>query len=134
VVRLGLALAVVAACAQSQSSDSIGDVPAGNKSALTVGSVVVVTGSPVCIARDEAGVYAMTLICTHESCDMTTDGTVSASRIVCRCHGSVFDPNGAVVHGPARSALEHFAVTADAAGNLTIHGGTVVGADVRLAV
>jgi hypothetical protein len=46
----------------------------------------------------------------------------------------MFDANGRLLRGPARTPLEHFAVTADAAGELTIHGGTVVGAEVRLSV
>jgi Rieske Fe-S protein len=88
----------------------------------------------VCIGRDAQGVYAMTLTCTHEGCDMGTEGSVSASGVVCDCHGSRFDVDGAVTQGPATSALQHFAVTVDAAGALTIDGATTVASSVRLTV
>jgi len=110
-----------------------GVVSAGNASALAVGDVKAVPGSPVAIARDAQGIYAMTLICTHESCDMSQNGSVTSSGIACDCHGSRFDPNGAVVLGPAQSPLQHYQVTADASGNLTIDGNIPVAASTRLA-
>lgn len=113
---------------------SVGDVSAGNVSSLPVGSLHVVSGQPVCVGRDSGGVYAMTLTCTHAGCDIGATGDVSASGLVCGCHGSRFDANGNVVSGPATSPLEHFAVTVDQAGELTIHGGQVVDAGQRLAV
>jgi Rieske Fe-S protein len=39
-----------------------------------------------------------------------------------------------VTSGPAPSPLEHYAVSADGSGNLTIDTGTVVGASTRLKV
>lgn len=113
---------------------SVGDVSAGNVSGLPVGSLSAVSGEPVCIGRDSRGVYAMTLTCTHAGCDIGATGDVSPAGLVCGCHGSRFDANGNVVSGPAPSPLDHFAVTADGSGNLTIHGGQVVDASQRLAV
>jgi Rieske Fe-S protein len=57
---------------------------------------------------------------------MESSGQVSASQIFCSCHGSAFDGNGALVQGPANSPLDHFAVTIDAAGAITIDADTVV--------
>jgi nitrite reductase/ring-hydroxylating ferredoxin subunit len=133
---LGGAIASVAlACSSSSASpQSFGDVPAGTASALEVGSIEVVPGVPACVARDAGGIYAMTLTCTHAGCDIATDGTVSASGIECGCHGSEFNPNGDVVRGPATAPLEHFGVSADAEGNLTVHGETVVASSTRLSV
>ena len=113
---------------------SVGDVPAGNVSSLPVGSLNAVGGQPVCIGRDSRGAYAMTLTCTHAGCDIGTMGDVSPSGLLCGCHGSRFDANGNVVSGPAPAPLDHFAVTVDGSGNLTIHGGQVVDAGTRLAV
>jgi Rieske Fe-S protein len=113
---------------------SVGDVAAGNVSSLPVGSLRVVGDQPVCIGRDSGGVYAMTLTCTHAGCDIGSTGEVSPSGLVCGCHGSRFDANGNVVSGPARLPLDHFEVSADGSGNLTIHGGQVVDASQRLAV
>jgi len=111
-----------------------GLVSAGNASALAVGDVKVVPGASAAIARDAQGVYAMTLVCTHEGCDISQNGSVTSSTITCDCHGSRFDANGNVIVGPAQSPLQHYAVTADASGNLTIDGNTPVSAATRLAV
>ena len=88
----------------------------------------------MCIGRDSGGVYAMTLTCTHAGCDIGQTGSVGPQGLFCGCHGSEFDANGSVVRGPASRPLDHFAVTADSAGNLTIHGGQTVSAGTRLAV
>ena len=113
---------------------SVGDVTAGNISSLPVGSLRALNGEPACIGRDSGGVYAMTLTCTHAGCDIGATGDVSPSGLFCGCHGSRFDANGNVLSGPAPSPLDHFAVSMDASGNLTIHGGQVVDAGQRLAV
>src|SRR5438132_13117764 len=120
------ALVVVAAGTCIAGGPPFGKVDAGNASALAVGSVKVVPGASVAIARDAQGVYAMTLICPHAGCDMSQDGVVTSTIIECDCHGSRFDPNGAVILGPASSPLQHYQVTADASGNLTIDGNVPV--------
>jgi hypothetical protein len=38
------------------------------------------------------------------------------------------------VRGPATQPLDHFAVTVDSGGALTVHGGQIVGASQRLTV
>jgi Rieske Fe-S protein len=114
--------------------ESFGTVAAGAVSALSVGSLKIVTGQPVCIGRDSSGVYAMTLTCTHAGCDMASDGTVSSTGLFCNCHGSGFDVNGNVTRGPADSPLQHYAVTADSSENLSIHGDQPVTASARLVV
>jgi nitrite reductase/ring-hydroxylating ferredoxin subunit len=125
---------VASACSSpAGSTPAFGDAAAGNVASLTVGDVKVVPGVSACVARDAQGIYAMTLTCTHQACDMSTQGTVSPAGIVCGCHGSEFDVHGDVVRGPASSALEHYAVSADAQGNLTVHGGSVVDPSTRLA-
>ena len=138
VATCAAATACVACGATTGGASSPGgggaDIPAGPLSKLAVGSLTAVDNVDVCIARDAQGVYAMSLVCTHAGCDMSVDGTVSASGIFCSCHGSRFDPNGKVLRGPARSTLPHFKVSADAAGILTIHSGTEVDPATRLAV
>lgn len=110
--------------------ESFGDVTAGNVSALQVGTVKSVPGSPAFVGRDGNGVYAMTTTCTHQGCDMSSSETLT-SQIVCPCHQSVFDLNGNVLQGPANAQLTHFAVSVAADGTLTVHGGTRVSALAR---
>jgi Rieske Fe-S protein len=112
----------------------VGPIAAGNVANLPVGSVRAIPGEPACIARDTAGVYAMTLTCTHAGCDIGPQGIVSPKLLVCGCHGSEFDGNGNVIAGPASSPLDHFAVTVDASGNLTVHTEQIVDPSQRLAV
>lgn len=136
-LRLVLAAAATtcAGCSSPGATPaSFGDVSAGKAGDLSVGSIVPLSGAPAFVARDAKGVYAMTTTCTHQACDLARQGRISQDRISCGCHGSVFDANGGVVNGPASEPLQHFGVSADAQGNLTVHGGQEVGADVRLAV
>jgi nitrite reductase/ring-hydroxylating ferredoxin subunit len=118
----------------SASPAAFGDVSAGNVSDVAVGSLMLVGSEPVMLGRDAGGLYAMTSTCTHQGCDVEPFGSGSSTTVRCPCHGSQFDRNGAVVHGPASSPLTHFAVSVDGSGNVTIHGGKSVGADVRTAV
>lgn len=56
----------------------------------------------------------------------------SASGIGCGCHESAFDAQGNVLRGPATQAPPHFAVTTDAARQLTIHTDQMVSSSTRL--
>ena len=129
---LGSTAAANACTAGGVPPAQVGNVAAGNASALTEPSLAVVRGEPVCIGRDAKGIYAMTLICTHQGCDIGQNGTVSPSGLFCRCHGSEFDADGNVVRGPAPSPLAHFAVSEDAMGNLTVNTDVEVDPSTRL--
>ena len=56
--------------------------------------------------RDNQGVYALSLICTHLGCTVT----VSVGELVCPCHGSRFDRQGMVLNGPADNPLKRLKV------------------------
>jgi nitrite reductase/ring-hydroxylating ferredoxin subunit len=113
-----------------------GMIPAGNVSALAVGSLNVVSGNALAVGRDAGGVYAMTLICTHQGCDIATSagGSVTPQMLLCGCHGSEYDGNGAVLRGPATAPLQHFAVTIDSTGAITVNADQTVAATVRTPV
>jgi len=129
------AAGAISACGHSDASpESFGDVPAGNVSALSVGSIQAVPKAPAYVARDANGIYAMTSTCTHAGCDMIASGSVSASGIHCNCHGSVFDKDGNVTSGPANAALAHFEVSVDTTGAITVHGGKTVSQSTRVSV
>lgn len=111
-----------------------GDIPAGNVSNLSAGSLQGVPGQSVIIGHDSGGLYAMTAICTHAGCDMDNPGSISSQGVYCGCHGSVFDAQGNVVQGPAQQPLTHFAVSVDATGAVTIHASNPVSASQRTPV
>jgi cytochrome b6-f complex iron-sulfur subunit len=69
-------------------------------SASTGAYLVARTGQNVCTT--------VTAVCTHEVCAVTG---FANSRYVCPCHGSEFSTSGAVVQGPAPSALRQFPTT-----------------------
>jgi Rieske Fe-S protein len=111
------------------------EIPAGNASSVAPGTLTPVDGSAVAIGRDGGGIYAMSLVCTHQGCDIASSGgIVSFSIVHCGCHGSEFDNQGRVILGPASRPLPHLLVTADGANQLTIHGDTVVPATDRIQV
>jgi len=110
------------------------EIPAGNAASIATNTLQAVTGKSVAIGRDSAGIYAMSLVCTHQGCDIPTSAgaIVSISRIHCGCHGSEFKGQGNVLLGPATRPLPHLEVVADASGALTIHGDTEVPSSTRL--
>jgi nitrite reductase/ring-hydroxylating ferredoxin subunit len=130
-VLAGGALSVGGCSSSPVTPSPLGDVMTVTAASLANPSLEPVGTMPVCIGRDSNGVYAMTLTCTHMGCNIGM-GTVSPQGLTCPCHGSTYDANGNVSGGPAPAPLQHFAVTADASGVLTIHTGQNVSADMRL--
>jgi len=137
VVASGAALGAGLGCSSDPASPEVfGDVSAGNITDLPIGTLKAIDKAPAYIGRDDAGLYAMTATCTHDGCDMISDGSIGADvkSVNCACHGSHFDANGHVTSGPAKGDLAHFSVEVDASGNVTVHGGIQVGAAIRVAV
>jgi nitrite reductase/ring-hydroxylating ferredoxin subunit len=118
----------------SSSGQASGPVDAGNVSSVPVGYLAFVPGAAVVLGRDSGGLYAMTAICTHQQCDMAAGGSVGSNGVQCACHGARFSTNGAVVSGPAKSALEHYQVDLAASGAITVQASNVVSATTRTPV
>ncbi len=76
------------------------------------------------IVGGQGGVFALSAVCTHLGC--ITRYHADEGVIACPCHGSRFDPEGNVVHGPAPRSLPWLEVKADADGNLTVDTSVVV--------
>ena len=68
---------------------------------LLPGQAYVPPGRSVAMFRDAAGVYAISLVCTHLGCIVKSQ----ADGFECPCHGSRFSPDGGVTKGPAPKAL-----------------------------
>jgi Rieske Fe-S protein len=124
--------AAMPGCGNPTGSPPSGPVAAGNVSALAVGSMR--TMSNVVVGRDAGGIYGMSAVCTHAGCLIDDSSDTIAAGLYCPCHGSSFDGNGVVTRGPARLALQHYAVTITATGEITVDGSQPVSADTRTAV
>jgi len=61
-------------------------------------------------------------MCTHRNCRLKL--AADHASIVCKCHGSTFDANGRVTHGPASIDLPHFEFAIDDHRDLMVHVGT----------
>jgi cytochrome b6-f complex iron-sulfur subunit len=106
-----------------------GVFPVGSVDDFEVGSVRRFSEGPFFVLRDEAGFWAMTAICTHEQCTVNT-GT---DKLPCPCHGSVFDFNGNVVHGPASKPLSNLSVAIDGDNAVSVDSSKIVDAGTRVA-
>jgi len=120
------------ACGPNNAPPS-GPVTAGNIANVTVGSLEIVPGESVVLGRDEAGLYAMSAVCTHAGCLVSAQGPATAG-LYCACHGSRFDSSGAVTRGPAGSPLQHYQVDVASDGTITVRGDISVASDARTAV
>lgn len=70
------------------------------------------------------GIYALSAVCTHLGC--ITRFLSDENCIACPCHGSRFDLEGNVIHGPAPRPLPWLEVTQDAAGNLVVDTSVII--------
>ena len=70
------------------------------------------------VCRDNAGLFAMTAICTHFGCQTQYPGT--GMVITCFCHGSQFSLTGQVVRGPAGTPLNHYAICQSFQGHVVV--------------
>jgi Rieske Fe-S protein len=77
-----------------------GDVPDVEELAPGSGGVVRVSGERAAAYRDPDGlVHAVSPVCTHLGCQVEFNNAEQSWD--CPCHGSRFDLDGEVLHGPA---------------------------------
>ena len=76
---------------------SLADIPVGGAVSATL------DGQPIILAQPEAGtVVGLSAVCTHQQCTVAPDD----GRLLCPCHGSVYDLTGGNVSGPAPRPLD----------------------------
>jgi cytochrome b6-f complex iron-sulfur subunit len=68
------------------------------------------------LAQPGGGFAALSPICTHLGCTVEIEG----ERLVCPCHGSTYDREGAVLQGPAERPLARYRTRLSPDGVLTI--------------
>jgi len=76
----------------------------------------------VFIFSDEAGLFAISAICTHLGCIVTP----SEFGFQCPCHGSKYTHDGNVIGGPAPRPLEWFEIKQEVDGTLTVDAAKTV--------
>lgn len=125
----GSAVAVMALprCSDDGGETNIGTFSGGNVSDYAVGDVNRFDEGPFFVGLDDDGLYAMTAVCTHQGCTVDTDAT----NLSCPCHGATYDLGGAVLSGPAPASLEHYEVTVDDNGDITVNTGQIVSDSTR---
>jgi glycine/D-amino acid oxidase-like deaminating enzyme/nitrite reductase/ring-hydroxylating ferredoxin subunit len=75
------------------------------------GRVVRLDGQKVAATRDRSGtLHAVSPTCTHMGCDVAWNALEQTWD--CPCHGSRYEPDGRVLHGPATMPLEPLGVNA----------------------
>ena len=79
-------------------------------------SRTLLSDPPAVLLHTESGFSALSLICTHLGCTVEND----AEGFACPCHGSQFDKDGNVTHGPAEKHLNTLRVEVTDEGNLKL--------------
>lgn len=73
------------------------------------GAWLLVENVRTLVANVNGSFVALTSVCTHSGC--FNNWTFTNNRFTCTCHGSVFDPSGAVLNGPAAAPLTQYRAT-----------------------
>ncbi len=95
---------------------------------LAPGTPFEPAGRNVAVFRDpEGAVFAISKVCTHLGCIVKLD----PQGFHCPCHGSLFDPQGQVLKGPAPAALPWQQVRKAPAGGWIVDEGTTVPAGTK---
>lgn len=81
------------------------------------GSRTLLANVPAVLIHNEGRFSALSLICTHLGCtvEQGEDG------FICPCHGSHFDANGKLLHGPATQPLTSLRIETTEDGELILH-------------
>ena len=84
----------------------------------------------VFLFREGKKIRAVSAVCTHLGCTVNLAG----KGFHCPCHGSVFDPEGSVLSGPAPKPLAWFELTLSRDRHLVIDTSRATKADTYLVV
>ncbi len=91
----------------------------GSPEDFAAGTTKVFSDKNVIVSRDEKGLFAISLVCTHLGCIVSK----ASQGFACPCHGSKYDENGNVVKGPAPRALDWFEISQLPSGKLVVDAG-----------
>ena len=80
-------------------------------------SRTVLANVPAILIHTQAGFVALSLVCTHLGCTLAP----TPEGFACPCHGSQFDPHGALRRGPASRSLRLLGIEKTPSGHLILH-------------
>jgi len=103
--------------------------PVGRPEDFPPESVTLLPDHRVFVFRTDAGFYAISAVCTHLGCNVNHE---EGRGFACPCHGSTFDEEGRVTHGPAAWPLPRFSMRLSRRGELVVDTRRTVGPDFRL--
>lgn len=106
-------------------------VKLGPPDQFKVGSATHHPDLSVWLFRDEAGLYAISAVCTHLGC---IAGRAENGEFSCPCHGSTFAADGKVLGGPAPKGLNWLALEIAPDGQLVVDKTRTVKVGTRLMV
>ena len=95
-----------------------------------VGSATVLPEAKAWLFRDEGGLYAISVVCTHLGCMVN----YTSDQFECPCHGSIYNATGYVMKGPAKLPLNYLALTLSPEGAVVLDTKMIVSPSERLAV
>ena len=85
------------------------DYPLGSRTTLQEPGTILV--------HNLDGFSALSLTCPHLGCQVNSEG----DGFVCPCHGSRFEPDGALARGPAKEPLRSLRVEINDQGHLILY-------------
>lgn len=110
-----------------------GKISLVHKSKIGIG-VHIYALERIALLRDDEGVAAMSMVCTHQNCLINADASSANQAYVCSCHGSQFDKKGKVLTGPASQDLPWYETSLTSEEMLEVNFAKLVSADVRLKI
>ncbi len=104
--------------------------PIGSPDAFPPGSATFLPDRRLFVFNNPAGFYAISSVCTHLGCNVRYVG----DGFACPCHGSRYDANGRVIHGPAPQPLAWFGLSLSPRRDLVVDTRQIVQPDYRFRV
>jgi cytochrome b6-f complex iron-sulfur subunit len=88
----------------------------GPASNYPLNSRSIISEPPAMLVHTEKGFFALSLVCTHLGCTVEKKD----QGFACPCHGSRYNEDGKVTHGPAEKPLKPLRVDVTPEGKLKI--------------
>jgi Rieske Fe-S protein len=111
--------------------DTSGTFKIGKADDIPLGGQKIFVEKNVLVKRDEKGIRAVSLVCTHLGCIVAVK---DKGGFDCPCHGSKFDENGRVFAGPAPKGLNWLEISQSPNGGIVVDRNKFVKEETRFMV